>query len=723
MSQLTLSASSLTKNVSDIPVNDQNLATLYPKRTIVDVSTDSFIKTIFSSDANYYLFLNYVNTLDFKLAYETNMKLLNLNVKPLFTRSTESHDKLEFDEEEVTVYFKGGNVMNYHFNKLVTNPVVKEKMQPFFKKSDFDFSVDIHTGSDKRFNILKNQVYEIIFNFLVETKKNFNLYLNAVQTDKMIESDLHRLNLANFRDRSLDEAFGKLLSSIKILLNKPFLDNTLDLSKYIDDKQIKSIKYEAGFLLIEFSKGADVGFVPDNPKLWDSFNLNSADVLNNINASLPFVTATKKTLREFYTIAHAKSKYHAAVIYPYYKYFIETRGDHEQEYAQLIENTIEYNFQLLIKSNFYTKDSIQMLINEIYNGLQLLNDTYYATSSKNPPDNTELLDPRAYNAYAVTKGVGSVKIAGRKDFVVYNDALRKDPGVVQTLSTDNSDETDLDLGVQQEDINVHYISGNFSILAGNRTTVNIDFDLFRIKFNLIAENIVTMNSVLQPRFNIPSEFIDVSISSIYATDYKHGVVRIINIPIASSIPDFSMPIPDLDVRSWSYEFFIEDLDRILFRDNIYPWAQSKYQKRLKRYLLLVGIYDDFNQTHQLKDLVDLSNAILAGNQDTKGIGQSQDQVKKYLKEDIYLNNYINLNSIKDLAFVPNSYDKTGNAMKFILAMNSILQRDQAQLVLQHFRRAAKLEGDVDIGTVKHEFQEFLKEISETGSDLLSAGKI
>jgi hypothetical protein len=712
MSQFTRSTSFLTKNVSDVPVNDQNLATLHPKRTIVDISTDSYIKTIFASDANYYLFLNYVNTLDFKLAYETNMKLLVLGVKPLYA-------KIDSDEE-IAVYFKGGNVMNYHFNKLVTNPVVKTEFQPFFKKSDFDFTVDIHTKSDKRFNILKSQVYEIISNFLIETKSNFNIYLAAVQRDQPVGDDPTRLNLSNFRDRSMDETFDKLLMSIKVLIDKPFFDQSLDLSKYVgEQKQLRKIKNDAGWLLIKFTKGADIAFTPDNPNLWTKFNPDASDVITNINKNLSLINQLKPSLRNFYVAAHAKSKYHAARIYPYYKYLIGTIGNHEQEYAKLIEDTIEYNFQLLIKANFYTKISIQNLITEIYNGLQLLDDTYYATSSKNPPSETELMDPKAYNAYTVTKGQGSVKIAGREDFIVYNDALRTDPGVVQTISSETQTELDLDLGTQQEDINVHYISGNFSIAAGNRTTVNIDFDLFRIKFNLIAENMVMMNSVLQPRFNIPSEFIDVSISSIFSTDYDHGPVKVINIPIASSIPDFSYKIPDLDVKSWSYEFFIDDLDRILFRDSLYPWTQSKYQKRVKRYLLLVGIYDKTNGTHQLQDLVNLSNAILTGNADTAF-------VRTYLKDDILLSDYKNFAATKNMAYIPASYTKTGNAMKFILVMNSILNLENqafAQKILEHFRQAAKLDGDVDVNAVKQEFQDLLREISETGGFLLTNGTI
>ncbi len=69
-------------------------------------------------------------------------------------------------------------------------------------------------------------------------------------------------------------------------------------------------------------------------------------------------------------------------------------------------------------------------------------------------------------------------------------------------------------------------------------------------------------------------------------------------------------IPNLPVKSHSYVYFIQDLTRILFTDgNFLPWMKSKYEKRLKRLLLLLYLYDTKHYTNNLYTLYQLSNII------------------------------------------------------------------------------------------------------------------
>jgi hypothetical protein len=49
--------SRIIKNFTDVPTNENRLDVVHPKRVLIDVSTDSFIKIIFQSDESYYLFV------------------------------------------------------------------------------------------------------------------------------------------------------------------------------------------------------------------------------------------------------------------------------------------------------------------------------------------------------------------------------------------------------------------------------------------------------------------------------------------------------------------------------------------------------------------------------------------------------------------------------------------------------------------------------------------
>nr|URM62107.1 hypothetical protein [Mimivirus sp.] len=80
----TINFGKILKQVKNTQVNENSLDLKSPKRTLVDVSTDTFIKIIFQEENNYYLFLNYVNALDFYLNYLGNINLIQDGHKPFY---------------------------------------------------------------------------------------------------------------------------------------------------------------------------------------------------------------------------------------------------------------------------------------------------------------------------------------------------------------------------------------------------------------------------------------------------------------------------------------------------------------------------------------------------------------------------------------------------------------------------------------------------------------
>ncbi|AEJ34757.1 hypothetical protein MIMI_L515b [Acanthamoeba polyphaga mimivirus] len=108
-------------------------------------------------------------------------------------------------------------------------------------------------------------------------------------------------------------------------------------------------------------------------------------------------------------------------------------------------------------------------------------------NSDNPPDKTEVTNSNAFIRYTVNKNRSDnphIELAPTNNFLVYNDFEKSDPLSIinfddnQTIKTTN---------------NVHYVSGNMLIknILGNRQI--LDFDLFRIKFNLVAVNYIFEN--------------------------------------------------------------------------------------------------------------------------------------------------------------------------------------------------------------------------------------
>ncbi|AEQ60710.1 hypothetical protein [Acanthamoeba polyphaga mimivirus] len=699
MNPTNLNFGKILKQVEMVDVNEDSLDLKFPKRTIVDISTDTFIKIIFEKDDNYYLFLNYVNALDLYLNYYTNINLVS------------SNKQLLNQDEHIDVYFKGGNVMNYHFRTMVSDPRLKELFSAYFKKSDFDFSVSIHTDTDNRFNQLKTYVYPKIIDYLITTSNLFNEYLQEI-----INGDINKSTikidpkfLHNFKQDNADLKYYTIRDTIKDIIGLPrfnFVKEIIDNTRNTNTKNfmhIRQIDNIGRYIRVKFHDNSIIQFIPSDKSFYEL--KYTPYIINNFNQVIDYYNEyVLNGLIPVYHNFYENSKYHACLLYPYYKYLVEPIGQHEMEYSDLIDKIIKYNFSLLEKSEFYTKEKINSMLQQISTSLNELKDTYYEKNSDNPPDKTEVTNSNAFIRYTVNKNRSDnphIELAPTNNFLVYNDFEKSDPLSIinfddnQTIKTTN---------------NVHYVSGNMLIknILGNRQI--LDFDLFRIKFNLVAVNYIFENEKLLREFKIPSEFIDVSVtiidSNVYNEDHQTFIMPI---KLDNTI------IPDIPVKSHSYTYFIGDLIRILFTDfNFFPWMKGKYEKRIKRLLLLLYLYDQQHQTNYLDTLYNMATNI---KYNLTNPNKTQKNMDKYALSKVHLNSYKDYSNLFDLVYIDNKYGPIKEPMKMLLIVSEILDKNNALDIINHFRKYLKLAPLTNISNLKTEFGKFLDEIINTYNDI------
>src|ERR1700733_4048461 len=662
----------IIKNVTNIDIDDRSLDLINPKRVIIDISTDSFIKTMFTEDSNYFLFLNYFNFLDFYLNYYINLQIVLCGEKPLI------------HEEDVTVYFKGGNVMNYHFTKMLSDPVIKEKFANFFKKSDFDFSISIHTHNENRFTIIKKHMYPRIIDFLSTSTSLFNNYFENIVNDINVERDFNESILDNFRIEFYDETFESLLDSVKYLL------------KYERVEIILEIVNEF-FIIFQPKHKLNLLFESNNYE-YTNYELNYLNkILKDYNFYIIGELKNKdNSLYNCYNNYYDKSMYHACLLYPYYKLFIESKEEHEEKYSNLINDLLIYNFNLLRKNKFYTKEKIKSMTDMISNSLHELDGYYYEINANNPPCPNEIIDPSAFIKYNIIKDITPIIIPyHRDDYITYNNVNNPNGfNIIEYLNNDN---------------NIHYISINYTIKDILRNNVVLDFDLFRIKFNLITTNSVLKNNKLNNKFNIPSEFVDISIVAISSNQFYENKQKFI-MPII--LPNIKLP--NITVKSHSYVYFINDLTRILFftGGNFLPWTVQKFEKRLKRLILFVYLYDLNNNTTISEYTYNLVNLIKL-----KIVENTKSKYLDDLTKNIMLESYKEYTNIFDLVHIDQKYKLMNPFIKLLLVMVKLLDSNNATNIINYYRAQIKRIPLNNISMLRDDFIKFLNIIIDVYKDL------
>lgn len=671
----------ISKNIDNSLIYENSLNLISPKRVIIDNSTDVFIKTFFSDDKNYYLFLNLVNTLDIFLKYHVNTNLVKTGNKPLF------------GHEEINVFFKGGNVMYYHFTKKLTDENVKSKFKDFFKKSDFDFNVTIHTDSDYRFQTIRKITYECIDEFLSIVSKMFDTYLDSVMNNKKMNKMSSGIP-ENFHDPTMTDIVKDIINRSKTLIGMseydlamPIIKKTMQINGMSLIPRIEKIVHNQTNIEIVMEIGDRIT-IDRSDTILDYLKGGIGVVMRMNNFIDIYNGFVVDKLMLLYKECSVKSKYHSMLLHPYYLSLIDT--NFPNIFTSYMSQIIMYNFDLIVENNFYNKSKIDELFAGIKEGLAALSGkTFYSKNDSNPPSVHDINNQMAYDRYSVDPSINNIDnfltFEKRNNFTAYNKPF---DGLM--VEKDN-------------EIAYHYISRNLTIKSVLPNEVN-NFDLYRIKMNIVANNVIRKNEVIKDTFKIPSEFIDVSITQMGSSQYgEDEEIYIMSIEL-NDINILNNP-----VKTHSYVYFIKDLNRILFvSDNFFPWKKQKYEKRLKRLFLLLHLYD---MDHVFKFIMIIHDY-------AKHIKNCMEtnEFRKFKKIKYYVDiaNYKNYQVIQDMVVV----DKKFSLVKDLIGIMGIIEtlsklNDNQRLnVINHFRQNINFSTitQKDVENLSNEFEIFIDEI-------------
>lgn len=213
-----------------------------------------------------------------------------------------------------------------------------------------------------------------------------------------------------------------------------------------------------------------------------------------------------------------------------------------------------------------------------------------------------------------------------------------------------------------------YISYNKSLEF--RIPGNIDitkFDLIRMKLNFrLYYDVDTPQKQYKTR-SFAGECIDVSIPH-YSTiiDRDFFVDDDIN---TLNIKTFTYKNNNDDIlifRSYSINYFIKDLEKILYINSLYPWDDTKYKKRLYRSLFLYTILL-FNEIESTQLRTDIINNII--------------HVLETIHTPEMLDNPINIINLIDTNEFDNSH-KINNILTKIKQINQTYLDDENRLIKQ-----------------------------------------
>ena len=205
----------LTHNIRSCEYLDSSISTnppKYKKRALADVSTDSFIKTIFENKNTLLDFTDYV------YHYINYGIMTNINIQ----LAADKQDLLDLNSEQVFLIFKGGNILHIYYNyfndiiadinQKTQDPALRdifskytEDAGKFFKISDCDFSLYIITKNSARYNLLFSYAVPIVISQLKDIRNFFErqfiercILINNPQQEPI--PALPQITLVNYND-------------------------------------------------------------------------------------------------------------------------------------------------------------------------------------------------------------------------------------------------------------------------------------------------------------------------------------------------------------------------------------------------------------------------------------------------------------------------------------------------------------------------------------------
>jgi len=599
-------------------------------RLLRDVVTDSFVSNFFENKENLYLFIDYCFYVIF-----TDIKI-NIN----FTLNKNNYPCLK-ENENVDLLFKGGNIMSFFYDStknlikdhekknieyitskipdvfskhkilnddetnilkmlMTKDQTIKEYLdnqQQNFKLSDVDFTLVINSDNEIYFSVLDNLCGKILTSSLMKIKNNFNEYYEYIRNEN--NKFIINKNTFTFNDDPENKKciiYHNLIKTLRKEINNIFnIKNQNKAAKIEVNDDIISFYfkniYHAEYILIlakpsskYYQKNVDIA---DNEK-------ENYDNVRNIR----LVTYI----------------YEYLVLIKIYNSYVSFLDKNNINYLQILLTGIEIikNFHIrnkfdnLIKNNFYNLDVINKFMKEVSEKFNLANqnsnealyEERYSTSYNNGLIiNTYKLireninSPFIFNVYEknnLSNKNNEIDIVSKDDSLVYCDnSLKIYDG--KTFYVKN---------------NYHYITYNNVVWTSNKLAT-YSFDLYRIKFCVrIVKPLILKDNNKMVEMDLPSEFVDVSISKFIDNMRKHFIEEIKHDDGKIGIYKIKK---DDDIMFWNaytIEQLFFDISSLLFNGlYLLPWYDNKYNKRITRMLLLYLLYQVNNEKNNLENNV------------------------------------------------------------------------------------------------------------------------
>lgn len=580
---------------------DQNINNILLCDTDSNVIDINYLKQIYETDENYYhkkyiylAILSYYIT-----AIINNKKLDGSNIKQ--SGSSIINNKKEF------INYK----LNKYGNKFIQHQTSKYKQKYFnylnkYNKYDFNFINTIINNDEyhqkggeyiSMSNTIVNNIidkdqikilpdYKLITiskSFDPVTQKlnlyminnafyNFKKYLKNFMTDtfmKVLSSDFRKGTTNNFLYNKLTYFvyihINLALSQLIYLINKKKIyKNAI---KEIDDTDIQLI-YKGGNTIrihLEYIKKKYNNLNEEINKLYTNKDIGDWDYSLVINYNSlsekkydinSLILKIKRTID--FSLYFIKSKLERILTADniYNKYFSEIK-------TLLLDKKIEY-----AKSNYITKYNLYTDPQEHINNIIFKEILITNLNKKLKLDNKE------YKIEDIDILLDNTKRKSFKDYEINH---------IDFTITNFKEEIEM---IEYMELKENYIFITYinSIKLLFFTSLN-DFSLFRLKLNnqlkyTEEKKDKNINKIL----NIPIELIDVSINSIYDNQisslyYKHFLGKIDKLKLYNFnlLDDL---IIEIEVPSILYMYY--DIIVMLFQNHIFPWLESKYDKRLDR---------------------------------------------------------------------------------------------------------------------------------------------
>jgi hypothetical protein len=597
----------------------KNNARIFP-----DISTDAYTKNILIDEDNRYLFLDYT------------FHCINSNLQIYINDYLYNNDKIGlFDGECIYFVFKGGNVMN-HFIQVFLDNIVEAFNNVSLSEPNKIYKPRYLSGDASTYSDFFSKLKD---NFKI-SDVDYSIYINTASNTRFVTiySGIVKI-LAKVMDdisNGFDDIFdGEVNMSIRD-------DEIINTTDSVNDNDAE---FDNHFDLIKkllADKHSDNEIDPLSlTKCFDYYDT----LINNI----PIVST-----KIFVLIKYVQ--YLQSLIYFSDEIKTNEIRDNIKNLQSIVEIINKNKFVNIAKSDFYNKSKVNKMLESVVSQLkENVGKKKYKGSVNKIKEYVLVREPTIEN----------IKITKKSDTIIICENNPND----QYYYYDTSNKR------------YHYTSFNATINVENKFT-RVHFDLMRIKFNLsTTDNLFIVNNNKQTDYQIPSEFIDVSIPyyddpsrKLFFDHISDGVTKI--------KLDSSSIGRDILINSYGLNDLYEDLEKIIFAQfNYIPWADSKYNKRLIRMIYMGIVSTYYHSPEKLPIFLDLLRFTEDSLDYVNGVTSIEtfaQNCKKFIlstsdenQEIVYILNSIKINypsiyKIDDLIQVKDKYKIIKSTIKFII---------------------------------------------------------